>query len=85
MNEIKEKLLECVGEFTYMWGWDFFIETEIGNFAWRDPEYGGDNSIRPYGGTYEDFCKACHVPYGRSKGKHAVKNYCGTTFTVVTG
>lgn len=67
---------QLVGEFTWCWGWSFFIETSQGNFVWKDPEYGGDNTIRPYSGSYDDFCKEKNVPYGRNKGKHVIEAYC---------
>ena len=45
------------------------------NYVWSDPDYGGDNTIRPYRGTPENFT---HIGFcGRDKGNHSVKNYCG--------
>ncbi len=76
----REKFLECVGDFTYCWGADFFIETEFGNFHWKDPDYNGDNTITPFDGNLDAFYKKLGVPFGRDKGKHFVKDYCGTDF-----
>ncbi len=80
----KEELLNTLGHFTYMWGNTFFIETRLGNFEWRDPEYpSGDNTIRPFQGGYKEFRRVHGVPFGRDKGKHYIKDYCGTAFTLV--
>lgn len=72
-----EDLLDQVGEFTYMWGHRFFVETSLGNFLWSDPDYDGDNSIRQFHGSYKDACKFLDVSFGRDKGKHVVRAYCG--------
>ncbi len=48
------------------------------HYVWSDPDYpGGDNTIRPFFGTYRDWCKVVGIPYGRSKGHHIVEKYCG--------
>lgn len=79
----KEELIRTRGEFTWCWGQDFFIETPSGNFHWKDPDYQGDNTIRPFYGTLADFCKMCHVDFGRDKGKHLIGSYVGENFTLV--
>ena len=33
------------------------IETDEGNFLWKDPEFGGNNSLRKFTGSYNDFVK----------------------------
>ena len=83
----KEKTLNLVGEFTWLWGQEFFIETSERNFIWRDPDYGGDNSIRVYSGSFQDYLKEIGLDYGRSKGKHFIAGYCGENvlFMVVDG
>lgn len=63
------------GRFTWDFGNRFLIETDEGNFVWSDPDYGGDNTIKPYYGdtrnfTSEGFC-------GRDKGYHIISMYCG--------
>ena len=50
-----QDLAQKIGEFTWLFGMEFFIETEVGSFIWRDPEYGGDNVMVSYPGTWEDF------------------------------
>lgn len=80
----KEQLMGTIGTFTWMWGMEFFIETNIGNFIWKDPEYQGDNTIRRYTGSYKDYLKESHIDFGRDKGKHMISDYCGDQFTLVT-
>lgn len=67
-----------IADFTWFWGNEFFLETNKGNFVWSDPDYtGGDNTIRPFKGSLQDYCRHCNVDYGRSKGKHFIGSYCG--------
>lgn len=50
------------------------------NYVWSNPDYpGGDNTIRPFEGTIKDFFGSS---FGRDKGSHVVRSYCGdeTTF-----
>jgi hypothetical protein len=85
MSEItKEKLLSTMSDFTWFWGQDWFIETELGNFHWKDPDYGnGDNTITKFDGTYKDFCTYLNIEYGRDKGKNLIPNRCGNNFTLI--
>jgi len=62
--------------FTWSFGAEFFLETSEGNFVWSDPNYGGTNEIRPFKGSYDQWCKRLGIPYGRDKGTHAVGGYC---------
>lgn len=62
--------------FTYCWGMYFFLETKKGNFVWKDPDYGGDNTISPYKGNLKDFYKEVGTSCGRDKGRHKIKDYC---------
>lgn len=80
---MKEKLLGMYGSFTYSFGFQFFIETEIGNFVWNDPDYQGDNTIRPFNGTYKDWCNHQNIPYGRDKGTKSIAGYCGDSWEYV--
>lgn len=76
---MNEKLtLDDEAEFTWMFGHEFFLETSKGNFVWSDPEYSGDNTIRSFSGTYKDFQKQLGVGLGRYKGKHIIREYCGS-------
>lgn len=79
----KDEFLELFGEFVWFWDDYFFIETPKGNFVWRDPEYNGDNTIRPYDGEISKFCRERKVGFGRSKGRHRVRDYCGEDIVLV--
>ena len=78
-----EDILDLEGDFTWCWGMHFFVEMNSGNFVWSDPDYGGDNTLTKFVGTYQEFIKQCDVPYGRSKGNHIIRNYCGPDVKVV--
>jgi len=68
--------LETVAEFIWFWNDKFFLETPCGNFVWSNPEYDGDNTIVPFEGSIENFCKKIGIPYGRDKGRHTIGGYC---------
>lgn len=79
----KEKLLNLKGSFTYAWGNTFHIETSEGCFEWKAPDYpGGDNTIRS-APSYDKWIKLQGVGFGRDRGEHYIKDYCGTEFTFV--
>jgi hypothetical protein len=70
--------LNMIADFLWCWGHIFFLETSEGCFLWSDPEYpGGDNTIRPYNGTLQDYLHETGIPFVRDKGKHRIKDYCG--------
>ena len=75
----KERLLELDGDFTWFWDHHWFIKTSQGNFVWSDPQYtGGTNVIKPYKGTMRQYTDSLGLqPFGRAKGRHRVKNFCG--------
>lgn len=80
----KEEILELVGDFTWLWDHQFFIETPNGNFVWSDPGYPhGDNTIRKSDKTYNQYLAYCGISHGRSKGLHKIKDYCGTEIILV--
>jgi hypothetical protein len=61
------------------------LESDKGQFwVWSDPEYGGDNTIRPYKGDYQSFCKDINIEYGRCKGQNTVRKYCGESVKLLT-
>lgn len=62
--------LETIAEFTWLWTNEFFLETSDGNYIWSDPSYGGDNTIRPYFDTFQEYLKECHISYGRTDIPH---------------
>lgn len=70
-------MLDLIADFTWDYGKEFFLETSEGNFVWSDPDHNGDNTINPFKGTYEDWLKENGIPYGRDKGKHKIRDFCG--------
>lgn len=78
---MKEQLLNMVGQFTWSFGKEFFIETELGNFVWNDPHYGGDNTITQFNGSYADWLTFENIPFGRDKGAKLISSYCGYYWT----
>lgn len=65
MSELtREQILKLKCNATWDFGQRFFFETEIGNFIWKDPDMGGDNSIVKTSMSLEEFC----MPMGRDKG-----------------
>lgn len=79
--DVKE-ILDLPGEFTWMFGHEFFVETPEGNFIFSDPDYGGRNTLTYCKSDYKEFLDTRPEPFGRSKGKHIIKNFCGTEVQV---
>ena len=79
----KENLLQLHGDFTWFWGRDWFIETVLGNFHWKDPQYDGDNTMTWFSGTYREFCRQLNIDEGRGKGFKDIKRTCGDQFTLL--
>lgn len=76
--------LDTSGSFTWNYGNEFLIETADGNYIWSDPSYhGGTNTIRKYSGDYKEWCADNNIPFGRCKGTHIVRNYCGDKVTFI--
>lgn len=81
-EKMKELLLNTRGKFTWFWGNDWFIETEYGNFHWKDPRVNGNNTMTLFNGSYADFCKYINIDYGRDKGERDIESMCGRDFVV---
>jgi hypothetical protein len=69
--------LNSVCEFRYGFGMYFILKNcdDDKYYLWLDPEYSGDNTIKPYVGNPKN-----HVSKGfggRNKGIHKVIDYCG--------
>ena len=74
----KEEFLNLDAEFIWGWGDEFFLETDVGNFIWSDPDYRGDNTIRPTSQSYGQWIDPHNNgSFGRAKGVHNVRAYCG--------
>jgi len=75
--------LDDSGEFSWNFNKLFFIETNKGNFVWSDPDYNGDNTIKPFDGTLKDFLKQQNIPCVRDKGFHTIRHYCGDNVKIM--
>lgn len=75
-----EEILNLRGHFTWDFGSRFFIETSKGNFVWHDPEYGGDNTLSQ---TRRTFHRWIGNSFGRDKGEHSIRDYCGPDVKIV--
>lgn len=73
----REQILNSIGQFTWDFGQRFFVATEHGNFVWSDPDYNGDNSFTKFDGSFKDWIDQTGVPFGRAKGRHLIRSYCG--------
>lgn len=75
----KEQVSNLIGEFTWNFSNKFHIETSEGCFEWSDPDYSdGTNIITP---APEYSIWLGNIPFGRSKGRHRIGDYCGENFT----
>lgn len=77
-----ENILNEIAEVTWLFCSYFLLETSSGNFIWNDPDYGGDNTIRQFYGDYKAACKYAGTPFGRDKGHHVIRVYCGDKLTL---
>ena len=70
--------LDSVGRFSWGFGNKWFILVGGKAYEWSDPSYpGGLGTIRPFHGTYKHWCRKLQIPYGRDKGTHVIRDYCG--------
>lgn len=79
--------LELTDEASFTWGFGevFFLETAKGNFEWSDSSYPrGDNTIRPFDGSYNEWCESQGIPFGRDKGKAIIESRCGSAVTILS-
>ena len=83
----KTKLtLNTRAEFTWGFGHEFLLrvvnpDKTNAYFVWSDPDYSGNNTIRPYIGSPADFT---HKGFcGRDKGEHFIGEYCGNAVRFV--
>ena len=67
--------LDSIGKFTWGFGSKFLIQIEDRYYVWSDPNYNGDNTIRPYFENPSDFTSPGFC--GRDKGIHSIRRYCG--------
>jgi len=80
---IREQFLDMIGDFSWDFGCQFFVETSVGNFIWSDPDYEGDNSFTLTRETLDEYIEKMNIPYVRSKGVHTIRGYCGEDIGIV--
>lgn len=73
----QDRLFQAEGNFIWMFGKEFFIETAVGNYVWSSPDYNGTNEIRKITVPLETYQKQKGIPFGRCKGRHRVGVYVG--------
>lgn len=71
-----QEFLEQIGDFTWLFGCELFIETAVGNFVWRNPDLLGDNTLTYTSKTYTEYTRSLPYP-GRSKGHFVIGDYVG--------
>lgn len=71
----RDEIGKLVASVTWLWGQDFFFETEKGNFLWYDPDYQGNNYLHPFEGKLHDAYDYVGVGIGRDKRTHVIENY----------
>lgn len=83
----REDFLNQIADFSWMWGKNFHLQVGDRAYLWSSPEYGGDNTIRPYPHTQDELGKMhadSPVPWSRDKGAHRIKDYCGENVVLGT-
>jgi hypothetical protein len=75
--------LDDVADFVWLWSERWFLETVKGVYIWSDPDYNGDNTIRKYKGTLNDFLQAEGIDFGKGKGKRIIRKYCGDDAKII--
>lgn len=79
----KDTILDTMGQFTWTFDYRFFVETELGNFIWKDPSYEGDNTFTLYNGSWDQYRKEHNIDVGRDKGLNLIRNKCGPDIKLV--
>ena len=59
-----------------------FLELTKGNFVWSDPASGGDNTIVPFDGTYNEWLNFHKVRNPKDCGANSIREYCGNEVIV---
>lgn len=72
-----EELLDLEGHFVWCWNQYFIITTDELVLLWSSPDYNGDNTIRPWTGSTVDLHKYLCIDWGKCKGRHKLKDFCG--------
>lgn len=75
--------LATIANVTWLWGDRFFLETNVGNYIWSDPDYRGTNEIRRVHMTLKWYLHWIGGKCGRDKGTHTIIGLCGPDVTIV--
>ena len=80
-EEIHREILGSMGNFCWDFRFTWFVETKYGNFIWKDPDYGGDNSFTQ---TIKTFCQYnTNRQTWRDKGDHQIEKYFGGDINII--
>lgn len=76
----RQAVLDMQADFTWGFGQEYYVDADNGKqYIWSSPEYGGDNSFKETKMSYADWIAP---NWGRNKGKHVVRNYCGSNIYI---
>ncbi len=76
-------ILDLTGNFVWSFGKEFHIATDKGNYEWSCPDYpGGDDTLKPCG-SYGEWLDKIGIEFGRCKGRHVIKDYCGESVVLI--
>ena len=56
----------------------WFLKTENGNYIWQDSLPSIENKIFKFDGDLDNFCQKYNVSEPKDKGKHQIKQICGS-------
>ena len=73
--------LDSIAEFTWDFGQNFILKVDNRFYIWSDPDYNGDNTIRPLKGTFAEYFRGF---FGRDKGTHRISDYCGQDVVILS-
>ncbi len=78
-----KEFLKMVAHFYQSSGSECFATNKYWNMIWSNPEYGGDNTIRKYEGTYDDWYNSLEVKHVEDKGRHITRKFCGKDIEII--
>jgi hypothetical protein len=74
-------ILDEIGDFTHIGFRLFFVETKRGNFVWDEMT----GTLTLFGGSYFCYMDRNKVMKVKFKGKHKIRDYCGSVKVVADG
>jgi len=78
-------ILSEVGNFSWNLDKEFFVQTSMGNFVWKDPALGGDNTFTKFEGSFAEYCikQGGTGFFCPSKGHRQIIKFCGRQIKIV--